>query len=156
MTNEMVPESRTYRHTKCGAETVVSGGSFSVVSNPLADMTRTWCTPCNAFFPVSEYVWADTDEKIVDYYNRHSTKATAFDRFLCSKVFLIVSVVFGALVGIAIGYAFTRNGALGQRLLVSGFLAFIGVFAAAALNISVVSKAVVKRVCGVADTRRLK
>ena len=112
--------------------------------------------PCNAFFPVSEYVWADTDEKIVDYYNRHSTKATAFDRFLCSKVFLIVSVVFGALVGIAIGYAFTRNGALGQRLLVSGFLAFIGVFAAAALNISVVSKAVVKRVCGVADTRRLK
>lgn len=156
MTNELVPESRAYRHTKCGAETVVSGDAFSVVSNPLADMTRTWCTPCNAFFPVSEYVWADTDEKIVDYYERHSTKATAVDRFLCSKVFLIVSVVFGALVGIAIGYVLMRNGGWGQRLLVAAVLAFVGVFAAAALHVSVISKVIVKRVCGVADTRGLK
>ena len=156
MTNEQVPESRAYRHSKCGAETVVSGESFSAVSNPLADMTRTWCTSCNAFFPVSEYVWDDTGEKLVDYYNRHSTRATAFDRFLCSRLFLIVSVVIGALVGVAVGYALTRNGALGQRLLASGFLAFVGIFAAAALNVSVISKVIVKRVCGVADTRTLK
>ena len=156
MANELVPESRVYRHIKCGAETVVSDEAFSVVSNPLADMTRTWCTPCNAFFPVSEYEWADTGEKIVDYYSRHSTKATAVDRFLCSKTFLLVSVVLFALAGIAAGYFITRNGGWGQRLLVSGILAFIGVFAAAALNVSVISKAIVKRVCGVADTRTLK
>jgi hypothetical protein len=156
MTNEPVPESRVYRHTKCNGETVVSGESFSVASNPLADMTRTWCIPCNAFFPVSEFDWVDTDENIVDYYSRHSTKATALDRFLFSKKFLIVSVVFGALVGIAIGYALTRNGGWGQRVLVSGFIGFLGVFAAAALNVSLISKAIVKRVCGVADTRTLK
>lgn len=156
MTNEQVPESRVYRHAKCGAETVVSGEAFSVVSNPLADMTRTWCTPCNAFFPVSEYAWADSGEKIVDYYSRHSAKATALDRFLCSRVFLIASVVVGGLVGLAVGYALMRNGAWGQRLLVSGILAFVGVFAAAALNVSVISKLMVKRVCGVADTRTLK
>ncbi|MGI8979310.1 MAG: hypothetical protein ACR2FY_08800 [Pirellulaceae bacterium] len=119
-------------------------------------MTRTWCTPCNAFFPVSEYVWADSGEKIVDYYSRHSAKATALDRFLCSKVFLIASVVVGGLVGLAVGYALMRNGAWGQRLLVCGVLAFLGVFAAAALNVSVISKVMVKRVCGVADTRTLK
>jgi ABC-type glycerol-3-phosphate transport system permease component len=156
MTSPLAPESRTYRHTKCGAETVVSGDALSVVSNPLADMTRTWCTPCNAFFPVSEYVWADTDEKIVDYYARHSTKATAVDRFLCSKVFLILSVILGAIVGIVVGFVLARNAGWGQRLLVAGFLAFLGVFAAAALNVSVISKVIVKRVCGVADTRALK
>lgn len=156
MSDALVPESRTYRHTKCGAETVVSGDAFSVVSNPLADMTRTWCTPCNAFFPVEEYVWADSGERIVDYYARHSTRATSLDRFLCSKVFLILSVVVGALVGVVIGFVLMRNAGWGQRVLVAGFLAFLGVFAAAALNVSVISKVIVKRVCGVADTRALK
>ena len=156
MTSESVPESRVYRHTACGTDTVVGGEAFSVASNPLADMTRTWCTACNAFFPVSEYEWTDTGEKIVDYYARHSAKATAVDRFLCSKVFLIVSVVLGAIVGIVIGYALARNGGWGQRLLVAGLLAFVGVFAAAALNVSVISKVIVKRVCGVSDTRTLK
>ena len=156
MTNETVPESRTYKHTKCGQETVVSGESFSVVSNPLSDMTRTWCSPCNSFFPVSEYEWADTGERIVDYYTRHSTKATAFHRFLCSKTFLIASVILGLLVGATVGYAVVRNGGLGQKILVSGFLGFVGVFLAAAVNVSVISKAIVKRVCGVADTRTLK
>jgi hypothetical protein len=156
MTSEPAPGSRVYRHTKCGAETLVSGNAFSVVSNPLADMTRTWCTPCNAFFPVAEYVWADTDERIVDYYARHSTKASKVDRFLCSKVFLIVSVLVGAIAGGVIGYLLTSNGGWGQRVLATGGLAFVGVFAAAALNVSVIGPLIVKRVCGVADTRTLK
>jgi hypothetical protein len=156
MTNETVPESRTYKHTKCGQETVVSDESFSVVSNPLSDMTRTWCSPCNSFFPVSEYEWADTGERIVDYYARHSAKATAFDRFLCSRTFLILSVVLGLLVGAAVGYMLVRNGGLGQKILVSGFLGVVGVVIAAAVNVSVISKVIAKRVFGVADTRLLR
>ena len=89
-------------------------------------------------------------------YERHSTQATALDRFLCSKAFLIVSVLVSAAVGIAIGYVLTRNGGWGQQLRAGGFLAFVGVFAAAALNVSVISKVIVKRVCGVSDTRALK
>lgn len=155
MTDKTVPESRAYRHIKCGQETVVSGEAFSVASNPLADMTRTWCSPCSSFFPVSEYVWADTGERIVDYYTRHSTKATALERFLCSKKFLILSVVLGLLVGASVGYVFVRNGGLGQKVVVPGVLGFVGVFIAAAINVSVISKVIVKRVCGVADTRTL-
>ena len=156
MAGEAVPESRVYRHVACGTDTIVSGEAFSVASNPLADMNRTWCTACNAFFPVGEYEWTDTGEKIVDYYARHSAKATALDRFLCSKVFLIISVVVGALVGLVVGYLLVRNGGWGQRIVVAGILALVGVFAAAALNVSVISKVIAKRVCGVTDTRTLK
>ena len=35
MAENPLPESRAYRHTKCGTETTVSGQSFETVSNPI-------------------------------------------------------------------------------------------------------------------------
>lgn len=90
MTTTPAPESRNYRHLKCGTETVISGDSIEMTSNPFSNMSRTWCMTCNGFHPVAEYEWSDTGEKITDYYVRHSSAATSFQRLLCSRT----SVVF--------------------------------------------------------------
>lgn len=151
-----MPESRTYRHTKCGGETTISGPAFETASNPLSDMTRTWCSPCNSFFPISDYEWSDTGETIQKYYERHGAKASRFERFLCSKPFLLASVAVGLIAGAIAGYLLFRNQGTGVKVFMAGFLGFVGVFAAAALNVSVITKMIAKRVCGVSDTRVLK
>ncbi len=119
-------------------------------------MTRTWCSQCSSFFPVSDYEWADTGEQITDYYARHAAKATSVERFLCSKKFLVASVVIGLLLGVFVGLYFFRNAGLGQKIAMTALLGFIGVFIAAAVNVSVISTTIVRRVCGVSDTRVLK
>lgn len=156
MNQESIPESRVYRHLQCGTDTIISGQAFEVASNPLSDMTRTWCNQCNAFFPVSDYEWSDTGEKISDYYSRHSASASSMERFLCSKTFLVASAVIGFLLGAIAGFFLFRNNALWLQVLMIPFLGFIGVFLAAALNVSVIGKMIVRRVCGVQDTRILK
>jgi hypothetical protein len=156
MTQASVPESRSYRHSKCGSETAVSGQGFEVASNPLSDMTRTWCTACNSFFPIAEYEWVDTGESIDRYYARHGARASNFERFLCSKKALLMMVGAGLVVGAIAGFILFRNAGMGTKILMMGALGFAGVFAAAAINVSVISKLVVRRVCGVSDTRVLK
>jgi hypothetical protein len=122
----------------------------------MSDMARTWCTPCNAFFPISEIEWSDTGETIEKYYERHGARASGLDRFLCSKKFLVISVAVGLVVGAGAGYYLFRDRAAGARFLMTAFLGFLGVFAAAAVNVSVISKLITKKVCGVSDTRVLK
>jgi hypothetical protein len=149
-----IPESRAYRHAQCGTETVISGQAFEVASNPLSDMTRTWCNSCNAFFPVSDYAWSDTGEKISDYYARHSARASKIERFLCSKKFLIVCAVAGFLLGAVGGYLLFRDEALWLKVLMVPFIGGLGTFAACAIYLAI-GKPIVKRVCGVSDTRVL-
>src|SRR5262245_28068879 len=127
MADAHVPDTRAYRHTQCGSETVISGPAFETASNPLSDMNRTWCTQCNAFAPISEVAWVDTGETIAAYYARHSTRATGLERFLCSKTFLVASVVVGLLIGAIAGYYLFRDRPIGTKILMTGFLGFIGV-----------------------------
>ena len=149
-----VPESRTYRHLQCGAETVISGQAFEVASNPLSDMTRTWCNHCNAFFPVTDYQWSDTGEKISDYYSRHSRSATAMDRFLCSKKFMIICAITGFVFGALGGYFLFWNQRLWLQIFMIPFVGGLGVFIACAIYLQF-GKPITKRVCGVSDTRVL-
>ena len=93
-----IPESRTYRHQKCGAETVISGEAYAALSDPLSDMSR---NSCNEFFPLADHEWSDTGETITDYYARHSARATGLERFLCSRRFLVISAVIAFPVGAA-------------------------------------------------------
>jgi hypothetical protein len=140
---------------QCGTETVISGQAFEVASNPLSDMTRTWCMQCNAFFPLTDYEWADTGEKISDYYARHSAWATKLERFLCSKKFMIVCAVIGFLVGLVGGYFLFRNQQLWLQIFMVPFVGGIGIFIACALFVAL-GKPITKRVCGVSDTRELR
>jgi hypothetical protein len=154
MTPPAVPESRVYRHLQCGADTVISGQAFEVASNPLADMTRTWCNTCSAFFPVSDYQWSDTGEKISDYYARHSAGATKRDRFLCSKKFMVICAAIGFVLGAAGGYFLFRDEELWLKIFMVPFVGGVGVFIACALYLQI-GKPIVRRVCGVSDTRVL-
>lgn len=93
MADNLVPESRVYRHRKCGNDTTVTGQSFETVSNPMSSMERTFCSSCNAMSGISEYEWSDSGETIADYYARHSKNATSLQRFLTSKKFMILTIL---------------------------------------------------------------
>lgn len=66
MSEDSIPESRSYRHSQCGGETAVSEDTFEVVSNPLSSMETTLCTTCSAQFPIADFVGVDTGEAIAD------------------------------------------------------------------------------------------
>jgi hypothetical protein len=156
MSQSAIPESRVYRHTQCNSETTIGDNAFKVASNPLSDMTRTWCSQCSTFFPVSEFEWADSGETITDYCVRHGAKATGLEPFLCSKKFLVIFAAIGALLGGVVGFLMFRDDILALRIFMVPFTAFVGVFCAGAIAVFGIEKAIVWRVCGVTDTRVLK
>jgi len=155
MPDATAPDSRSYRHLKCGTETTISGQAFEVMSNPLSDMERTWCIQCNSFFPLAEYEWADSGENVTAYYARHSAKATGLQRFLCSKKCMLVMALAGFVLGAVGGYLLFRNSALVAKILMTLFCGGLGAFAGLAFYISVLCNLITRNVCGVSDTRTL-
>ncbi len=155
MTEAQVPESRTYRHVKCQTETTVTGQSFEVMSNPMSDLERTWCTQCDSFFPLGEYEWADTGENVTAYYARLSTKATSLQRFLVSKKCMLILGSLGLVLGGIGGGLLFRNNGTAAIILMTLFCGGLGAFAGLAFYISVLCNPITRNVCGVSDTRTL-
>lgn len=120
----------------------------------MSDMTRTWCNHCNAFFPITDYQWSDSGEKISDYYARHSARATALERFLCSKKFMIVCAITGLILGMVGGYFLFRNQQVWLKIFMVPFVGGLGAFVACAIYLQI-GKPITRRVCGVSDTRVL-
>lgn len=156
MTEEAVPESRAYRHVTCGNETVVGGQPFEVVSNPMSSMEQTQCSSCDGMFPISDFEWSDTGEKISDYYARHSQSATDLQRFLCSKRFM-VAIIVACIIATEIGvYLLLANQGTFVLIfcLVGGLM--IGAMIGMAVFISGFANPIKSKVCGVSDTRTLR
>lgn len=155
MTDQPIPESRVYRHVTCGGETMVSGQSFEVVSNPMSSMERTFCSTCNAMFPIAEYEWVNTKENLADYYARHTENATDMQRFLCSKKFMVgLAAFFAILATVGVYFLVADAGILAMVLsLIAAFV--VGAMIGAAIFLNVVEKPIKKKVCGVSDTRML-
>lgn len=61
--------SREYVHHKCKTVTVIEGPEFAALADPLANMTGTYCAECDDAFPITEFAWADTGERISDTTN---------------------------------------------------------------------------------------
>ncbi len=154
MTTAPVPESRVYRHLKCGGDTIVNGDAFESMSNPFANMSRTWCTTCNGFYRVAEYEWSDTGEKLTDYYARHGTGATSFQRFVCSRSVGIIGMIIGLVLGLVAGNYLLLNQPQGMRFLFTLFGGFVGVLIVV-MSQAELQKLIARRVCGVRDTRLL-
>ncbi|MBA3316285.1 MAG: hypothetical protein H0T47_23735 [Planctomycetaceae bacterium] len=156
MTEAAIPESRSYRHSRCQQETVVGGQSFEVVSNPMSSMEQTMCSTCGAMFPIAEYAWADTDESLSDYYARHTIHATPLQRFLCSKTFMVALIAIAAIAVAGAAYALVANDNWLTRLIcVAGGL-MIGAFIGMAIFVSGFANPIKRSVCGVSDTRLLR
>lgn len=156
MAAQNVPDSRTYRHMKCDEETVVAEESFSALSNPMSGIDKTMCSICAAMFPVSEFEWSDTNEKISDYYARHSKDATERERFLCSKNFMMI-VILLCVITTAFGFYYLVKD---EDTMVQGICVFTGLVVGAVIGANVFErifeKPITKKVCGVSDTRVLE
>ena len=105
---------------------------------------------------LSDFLWADTGERITDYHARHSVKATRLERFLCSRRFWTISFVVGGVLGAILGFLMFRDNILMLKIFMTGFVAFLGVFTAGAINVYLLGKLIAWRVCGVMDTRALQ
>lgn len=153
---QTIPESRAYRHVRCGQTTLVSGDSFEVVSNPMSSMERTKCSNCGAMFPITEFVWADTDETLSDYYARHTAGATPTQRFLCSKTFMVAVIAVCAIATAIGGYTIVANDNWLARLIVVAGSLMVGSIIGGAIYLSGIANPITRKVCGVKDTRMLK
>jgi hypothetical protein len=156
MPDEIVPESRTYRHSRCQHETEVGGQSFEVVSNPMSSMEQTHCSTCGAMFPIAEFVWTDTDESISDYYARHTSGATALQRFLCSKKFMVAVIGIVAVVTASAAYALVAQQNRPARLICAVGGVMVGAMIGMAIFVSGIANPIKRKVCGVSDTRLLR
>lgn len=156
MTDDTIPQARSYTHAKCGQETEVNGQAFEVVSNPMSSMEQTMCSTCGAMFPISEYSWTDTGETISDYYARHTASATPLQRLLCSKKFMVGVITTSAIVTAGACYALVANDNLLTRLICSAGGVMIGAMIGMAIFVSGFADPIKKKVCGVTDTRVLQ
>jgi len=89
-------KSRDYVHAQCSGVTTIDGPEFQALADPLTRMTSTYCSECDAVFPIDEFAWDDTQERISDYYARYQQQASGLQKFLASRtgMFTISSIVF--------------------------------------------------------------
>ncbi|MCC9603681.1 hypothetical protein LOC67_24290 [Stieleria sp. JC731] len=151
------PTSRTYIHDRCEQPTIVAKESFAAVASPLSGVEQTYCNACKSMYAVDEYRWADTNEKLTDYYKRHGNGANALDRFIASRHSLIAALVVA--IGLGIAMAVIANTIQGTDLLTSIFIGIgvcvLAVTAMATVIVSVLTPIVHRRVCNVSDPRHL-
>ena len=148
--------SRIYLHRTCRTETTVDGADFCNMSNPMAGMRTTYCVKCEQQFPVDEYVWSDTNELISDYYARYRKKATAADLWWCSNGGLAFLAGIGSLTGAILGIVIGVNLSLPIGLIAGFVLSIVGAIVGVVIRETMFSPSIVRRVCGVYDTRTLR
>jgi len=149
-------ESRVYKHSRCDTETRVDGPEFRAMSDPMAGMLTTYCVNCADQFPVAEFAWSDTNELISEYYARHRKTATGSDLWWCGNGGLALLAGLGLLSGIILGILL---GSMTSWLIgtIAGIvLAIAGAIVGVVIREKQFSRRIVKRVCGVDDTRMLR
>ena len=102
--------SRTYRHYACGQHTAVSGFDHIYVTHIFSHPEETYCSTCEAAFPVDDFCWANTGEKLRDYYQRYQSLYSDSEKFmiggLLALIVTIVAVLIGGIIGLLIGISF--------------------------------------------------
>jgi hypothetical protein len=58
------PVRNKYVHNKCGVETVMGQALAETWARDIQFYTGTFCVGCRDHFPVSEFVWSNTDETL--------------------------------------------------------------------------------------------
>lgn len=148
-------DSRTYKHGKCGTETTVDGPEFRAMSDPMAGMLTTYCVKCADQFSVTEFAWSDTNELISDYYARHRKTATGTDLWWCGNGGLALLAAIGLFAGIILGILLGLMTSWLIGVIAGIVLAIAGAITGVVIREKMFSKRIVKRVCGVDDTRML-
>jgi len=142
-------KSRDYIHIKCQEATTIDGPEFEMIANPLNGMLRTVCANCDDDFPLQEFVWADSNECITDYYDRYLKRATSFQCHLASRTGLYTQCGMVALFFAMIGLAIKREPAYIMGWVIAGVI--IGII----LNVFVISPIITRQIFGTDDCRSL-
>jgi len=140
--------SRDYEHAQCGGVTTIDGPEYTALADPLAKMTSTYCAECEDVFPVSEFAWADTRERISDYYAHYQKQASGLQLFLASRggMFTMSGIMF--LFGLSMTLV------LG---IVLGLVAGVaGAIVALVLHVTVIGPMILRQVLGTKDPRQLE
>lgn len=58
------PVRDTYIHKTCGVETKMGKALAETYARDPKFYGRTFCTQCNHHYPVSEFLWSNTDEEV--------------------------------------------------------------------------------------------
>jgi hypothetical protein len=111
-------------------------------------MTSTYCSECEDVFPVSEFAWADTRERISDYYAHYQKQASGLQQFLASRsgmftlagIMLVAGLSLTLVVGVVLGLAAGIGGAI----------------VAIVLHVMVIGPMILRQVLGTSDPRQLE
>jgi hypothetical protein len=94
------PNGRAYVHTRCGGETLVSGGDFTHICDPFWPCTSTYCCTCSGFAPLREVKWTDTGEIISKYRQRLRRETPVLVQVWRYGFGFLLGGAFGAVVGL--------------------------------------------------------
>jgi hypothetical protein len=155
MSND-VPTSRTYVHAACEMPTEISESDFEAIADPICPSSHTMCAECEESFPMEEFAWSDTGERIVDYYDRYMQRVGTLGRMVGSRGTGIALAVLGLAGGASLGFVAAASiGWIGGVLV---GLVCATIFGSAGLLVwdAVLKPAIVRRALGVDDCRMLK
>lgn len=90
--------SRTYFHVTCRADTTVHDDSHVYVAQVFAHPKTTYCCGCEDYFPMGEFCWSNTQERLTDYYARYQSKYSNFEKMVCGP-FVLLAPLLGFVIG---------------------------------------------------------
>ncbi len=138
---------RSYIHLRCRTETELDGPELRAVADPLARMVRTYCAECEEHFPMDQFAWSDTGEKISDYYRRYQGQVSPLLRVLASRLGMFL--IAGGLAWFAFSGSLVFHSIW---VLGAGLLLAVGSVAAHTL---VLGPWILNRAFGTSDSREL-
>jgi hypothetical protein len=98
----------------------------------------THCERCHDDFPIDEFVWDDTGERLTDYYSRYAAMFKGKDRFFASEKMVFLSIALGAVIGGVAGFLMARAwgtlATIGVAVLGVMLLGFVGFVVGAAIK----------------------
>ena len=140
-------QSRDYVHSRCGGVTTIDGPEFQALADPLSRMVSTYCSECEETFPITEFAWDDTQERISDYYARYQHQASGLQNFLASRagMFTVAGVIFslGLVSCVALG-------------LLGLIAAIAGAVISIVLHVTVLGPMILRQVLGTNDPTQLE
>ncbi len=110
---------RAYIHDACSSSTVVKGNDYVELCNALLPCGGTYCCSCKSHFPLDNFAWEDTGEKLSDYRERIRSECPAMQRL----PFRLLGAVVGLAIGGGLGFVLMGplGAAIGAVALVAGF-----------------------------------
>ncbi len=98
---------RSYTHKRCGEPTALTGVYLLALCDPFSATVGTYCSGCHEHFPLKQFTWDDTGERISAARRRHAAEASTWTRFLLGGGWLAL-LALGAALGFGAGFGFGR------------------------------------------------